>query len=736
MDPNSSAFAAFAAQPPGYYTPTPGGSTLGFQSYDLAVNPHSFNPPDSLTNLSHVSMPGPSMFEPHLHALEQANYMHFRPNIYSQDGYQNLSMPGAAVGGPECESSPDTDTPASAPISDPELYLAPVAGKFMNTGKLPSQNRDVYGQYVSYGLTCSSLCRFRFSTKLHASTAMVKRPDEIPVSYLNKRQVYMMSVVDTSSEVRNKELKRYRTSIRIAFDEDEQRRNAPECWRLWRDGRGIVESGGNPDKLRALEYGIIYPMVLTNVLEPLEARTAAEKKLNGETELRLDESSSGFDRFSLVWTSTSTHPELYFSIRFCFLSTDFSHSKGVKGIPLRLVAKTELLGTGDSVFQSPLASELAYCKVQSFRDKGAERKLAYDRQQQQRTIDKLRQQRQQLQLGSQEEATNNAKRRKRHSISALPDSRQSSPTQKRHKRDWSFSSVESTNSVGSGRRHPEDELERNRDQEIALLAQFESCRPISILNLIGDPADDPSLPFSPIPPQRQWDPPGVYATEPLVALEQGSPALSSNSFSPARSEKMTYHGTEPLVHPHSPPDATRRNSGVSGMMMNMRISQKVQAATKYVDAMDVDPYYISLPAPTFRPGTSPSHGLTNPIALCVYIAQAKIGPTGDPHTMHLATSVDPKNDIYYAVYVPSRTASSLASSIAAKLGIPPKDILRTTIINKRGLRLALDDDVAREMLEKQDMRVAVREIETSPPPGQLELNTGAVRGGLELLLAF
>ena len=105
--------------------------------------------------------------------------------------------------------------------------------------------------------------------------------------------------------------------------------------------------------------------------------------------------------------------------------------------------------------------------------------------------------------------------------------------------------------------------------------------------------------------------------------------------------------------------------------------------------------------------------------------------------MHLPTAIDPKNDIYYAVYVPSRTASSLTTSIAAKMGIPPTDILRTTIVNMRGLRLALDDDVTREMLDKQDMRVAIREVEMSPPPGgQNELKSGEVRRGLELLLAF
>ena len=104
--------------------------------------------------------------------------------------------------------------------------------------------------------------------------------------------------------------------------------------------------------------------------------------------------------------------------------------------------------------------------------------------------------------------------------------------------------------------------------------------------------------------------------------------------------------------------------------------------------------------------------------MCVYIAPAKIGANGEPHTMHLPTAIDPNNDIYYAVYVPARTANALSAAIATKMGIDPNTIIRTTIINKRGLRLALDDDVAREMLEKQDIRVAVREVEFHPESQQ------------------
>jgi hypothetical protein len=256
LDPNSSAFAAFAAQPPGYYTPTPGGSTMGFQSYELAVNNPGFgtNTPDSMTHPSQNSLSS-SIFQPHLN-MDHSHYMHFRPHPYAQDSYQNLSIPGSAVGGAGSESSPSNYSPethSGAETTDPELYLATeVHSKFMNASL--SRNADIYGQY--HPLTYQDLySRFRFATTLHAATAMLRHSTDIPVTYLNKRQAYTVSVVDTSPAVQNKELKQYRTTVRIAFDEEDQRRTAPACWRLWKDGRGTLESGGNPDRLRAIDYG-------------------------------------------------------------------------------------------------------------------------------------------------------------------------------------------------------------------------------------------------------------------------------------------------------------------------------------------------------------------------------------------------------------------------------------------------------------------------------------------------
>jgi hypothetical protein len=150
------------------------------------------------------------------------------------------------------------------------------------------------------------------------------------------------------------------------------------------------------------------------------------------------------------------------------------------------------------------------------------------------------------------------------------------------------------------------------DKTVAMEAMFSSIQLKSVFALVGEASDDPSLPISPIAPEIQWDAPGIVAAYPAPesdnklsgAVQRGSPALSQTSFSSATSEKLAYSAS-PLVHPLSPPDAVVR---MSGIVVPNQLSHKVhlQAASKDIDAMDVDPYYIPMPAPTIRPGT-PHH---------------------------------------------------------------------------------------------------------------------------------
>jgi hypothetical protein len=339
------------------------------------------------------------------------------------------------------------------------------------------------------------------------------------------------------------------------------------------------------------------------IIEPVETRAANEKKSNSDTKFQVEESTTSFDRFTITWTSTSPKPAVYFCVRFLFLSTDFSHSKGVKGVPVRLVSKTEFLGSKDSTFQNNMASELAYCKIKLFRDKGAERKLANDRQHLERAVEKLRQQAQQLTMGTPDPTQHiSSKKKKRHSFAGMPSEEPVSSPQRRHRRDWSISSAASTSSASLNPRSQQDEVQRKLDKAVAMESMFASIRPHSVFSLLGDPVDDPSLSASPIAPQSQWEAPGIPYTAEPEKLNSGSPALSQTSFSSVTSEKLQFSGASPLVHPLSPPDASAR---MLGMVMAPQLTQKVhvQAATKDVDAMDVDPFYVPMPLPSIRPGT-------------------------------------------------------------------------------------------------------------------------------------
>ena len=254
-----------------------------------------------------------------------------------------------------------------------------------------------------------------------------------------------------------------------------------------------------------------------------------------------------------------------------------------------------------------VASELAYCKIKLFRDKGAERKLANDRQHLERAIEKLRQQAQQLTMGTTETTPSiTNKKKKRHSFggASTTESQTMSP-QRRHRRDWSISSNTSATSTSGNPRSQQDDAQRKHDKAIAMESMFSSIRPLSVFSLLGDPSDDPGLPFSPIAPQSQWEAPGIpYAADAdklnAHTVQRSSPALSQTSFSSVTSEKLVYSGS-PLVHPLSPPDATAR---MAAMMPRTQLSQKVhvQAVTKDIDAMDVDPFYVPIPVPTIRPG--------------------------------------------------------------------------------------------------------------------------------------
>ena len=289
---------------------------------------------------------------------------------------------------------------------------------------------------------------------------MIKRPFDIPVTYLNKSQTYNIQIQDSFVDpgLANPSLK-YRTAVRISFEDDAQRKNPASSWQLWHEGRGTNEAnkrGGR--KPRAVEF-------------------AKPDQSHPEQRSNLQSVAEHFDGFSFLWSPNASNvAACNVQLRFNFLSTDFSHSKGVKGVPVRLCAKTEIVEGQETLPPSLNTREISFCAVKIFRDHGAERKLANDKAHIDKLVDKFTAQAEQADAGVKE----GAKRRRSDSfVTARPTK---AP---KHKRTWSVSSSESLDEQQEA--PPEDELlVRIR----SLKNMPDSVRPVSAFYLRGEDQDD------------------------------------------------------------------------------------------------------------------------------------------------------------------------------------------------------------------------------------------------------
>lgn len=282
------------------------------------------------------------------------------------------------------------------------------------------------------------------------------------------------------------------------------------------------------------------------------------------------------------------------SVRFNFLSTDFSHSKGVKGIPVRLCAKTEMVPNNvESPSENP--AEVCYCQVKLFRDHGAERKLSNDVSHVKKSIEKLRQQIAQAEMG----AGNYGKRKRANAPLTLknPDSRPNKIT--KHKRTWSMSSQD-----GSERMSIEDDL---RVKLAAMQEMFTSTAPVSILALRGDDEDDPDLFPVELPEARN------FAKKDGVSKAQSNRGGTPSSFqalSPPTSAMSLNSPVAALQRPSSvfydsgyagnaSSESSRPGSGIHGELPLLNHPVKIQKPASgetngpmgYIEAVDIDPTY-------------------------------------------------------------------------------------------------------------------------------------------------
>lgn len=525
------------------------------------------------------------------------------------------------------------------------------------------------------------LHRFRYQATLNAPTAMIKHADEIPVTYLNKGQAYTISIVDSLGVTSSPSPVRYRTVVRISFEDQQQRQRPAACWQLWKEGRGLAEAHQRGGKLQAVEY-----------VDPNQGADPQAKLFQVELE------KSSFDCFSVTWSPAqgAASAECSVGVRFNFLSTDFSHSKGVKGIPVRLCAKTEIIcpGTPDSP-PGPIL-EVCFCKVKLFRDHGAERKLSNDIAHIKKSIEKLKQQVNQVESGTKDLG----KRKRSGSIVKSGSSRPAKVP--KHKRTWSLSSE------GSGGRPA---LEEDLHTKLTTLQNmFSSTRPYSSLSLPGYEDDDPDLYPVALPGQLPLVTSGRSLDRTLSQEQKVSEATSPTNSSVSPSSD---HSTAAPTKPSRQPDLSEMG-GESRLQdewetfthftdtgfahhdlqaveafpnptIKVQRSQSTSDMREWVNTTGVDPDYKAPPERTNKP------------VACIYaLIKTPLSPAND--------------DCYQAVYLAERSVTELVNKLAVKCGIDPRRINRTVQVNHKGLKIMVDNAVVRELPEGQDMVVEFSEI--------------------------
>lgn len=513
------------------------------------------------------------------------------------------------------------------------------------------------------------------------------------MTYLNKGQAYAMSIADNTPLRPSPGPIKYRTVVRISFEDEQQRQRPSACWQLWKEGRGLAEAHVRGGKLQAVEY-----------VDPNQGVEDEIKRPRVELE------SASFDCFSVIWSPVhgSVSAECSVAVRFNFLSTDFSHSKGVKGIPVRLCAKTEIISSGTPDSPPGPSAEVCYCKVKLFRDHGAERKLSNDVAHIKKTIDKVKQQIAQVETG-----TNEFGKRKR-SGSIVSRSANSRPSKvPKHKRTWSISSQGST-----GRTLVDPDL---HTKHANIQAMFTSTRPVSLLYLKGLEQDDPdvypvSLPgepqdllkSEPLSRKASWEQKPSVETSPTNSCIV-SPSLSSHSVHsqsrvhervdyqpsntfdptvPASSdwEHFAHFSTPQFEAPAVP------SSDFTGSAVRVQRPLTDNSLPGWIDALGVDPTY-----------KAPPERLIKPVA-CFYVLIKVPGDT-------------PEHDYYRSVYLMARTRQDLVTGIANKCNVDPMQITRTLRVNPRGLKIVIEDDTVQELPEGQDMMVEFSDIQVARTPG-------------------
>lgn len=690
MDPGSFSFTTFANAPPGYYTPTPGGTNTIYhpQAGDLHTPTLSFGmglgtPLSMPTTDAALQSTGPAMVDLHqgfhhpahpapagMHPSQFHQQQHFHPFVQPHPQQQAFA-PSTFVHQDTGYETMDQD--GSPMDSDPseDARLGSIDSAFNGHSPMMGFQARHGGQYgmPMHMVMHPSAEKFRFHVTLNAPTAMIKHADEIPVTYLNKGQAYSLSIVDTQPTIPIAPGTRLRTFVRVSFEDDQQRQKPGVCWSLWKEGRGTNEAHQRGGKLQAVEY--------------VEAGQPAE---GDDKRTRVELESASFDGFSVIWTpGVNGVVECNVAVRFNFLSTDFSHSKGVKGIPVRLCAKTKLL-SADGVPAADPTPEICYCKVKLFRDHGAERKLSNDVAHVKKTIDKLKQQIAQAESGLKD--FGKRKRAGGAQMKGSVDGQRPGKVQK-HKRTWSMSSASSAGGGAAGARNA---LEEDLHFKLQTLQDmFTSTRPVSVLYLRGEDLDDmdahpvslpgESLDLGKVEPRdvTGWRDRSTHSS---VAGSLVSPSPSSLSLASA----VSVTGPNAAWQDRMKSDPSSRQ----GSDQPARVAKATDdegSLSGWIEALGVDPSYQPPPGRAVKP------------VACFYIRRK--APVSDTH--------------HKAVYLMQRTLADFVARVASKWNLDVNRVTRVVRSLQNGLAVEMDDDVIRELSEGQDMTLDIVELNAPRP---------------------